>query len=139
MLDSRSRLISSYLSRYCELIIVPGKRYKFYITKNCYNITENNRVKRETNSRIKKMTEINIGIVSVIVFLINLPFGYWRAQTRRFSLRWLIAVHLPIIFVIVSRIFGGIGWQLATFPILIGTYFAGQFLGGILYNHLKKI
>ena len=85
------------------------------------------------------MTGLNIGIVSVLVFLINLPFGYWRAQTRIFSFRWLIAVHLPIPFVIVIRMFGGIGWQLATFPILIGTYFAGQFLGGSLYNHLKKI
>jgi hypothetical protein len=84
------------------------------------------------------MVKINLGIVSIIVFLINLPFGYWRAQTKRFSLRWLVAVHLPILFVIVLRIFAGIGWQLATFPLLIGTYFSGQFLGGNFYNRSKK-
>jgi hypothetical protein len=69
--------------------------------------------------------------ISVVVLLLNLPFGYWRAGTRRFCLRWFLAVHVPVPLVIGLRLASGIGWQMATFPILVGAFFGGQFLGGL--------
>jgi hypothetical protein len=81
---------------------------------------------------------MNIGIVSGVIFLINFICGYWRVQTKKYSILWLMAVHVPIPFVILLRIFCGIGWELMTFPIFIGTYFAGQFLGGKLCGYLRK-
>ncbi len=70
--------------------------------------------------------------VSSFVFLLNLPFGYWRARTTRFSRQWIIAIHLPVPFVAAGRLLSGLGFELYTFPILIGAYFAGQFLGAWL-------
>lgn len=68
--------------------------------------------------------------VALLVFLINLPFGYWRASVRRLSTQWFLAVHLPVPLVIALRIFSGLGFQLISFPILIGAFFLGQFVGG---------
>ena len=69
-------------------------------------------------------------IIAIAVVLLNLPFGFWRAGTRKFSLPWILAVHLPVPFVIALRIGSGLGFQLYTFPVMIGAYFTGQFLGG---------
>lgn len=77
--------------------------------------------------------------VAIIVFMINLPFGYWRDLVDKFSLQWILAVHLPVPFVILLRIFSGLGWQFITFPVLIGAFFLGQLCGGNLGYFLEKI
>lgn len=69
---------------------------------------------------------------AAIVSLINLPFGFWRAGVRRFSRRWLVAVHAPVPLVVAVRLLAGLGWHLVTFPVLIAAFFAGQFVGGRL-------
>ncbi len=38
--------------------------------------------------------------VAVVVFLINLPFGYWRSRVPTRSRQWFLAIHLPVPFVI---------------------------------------
>jgi hypothetical protein len=75
--------------------------------------------------------------VAGAVVLLNLPFGYWRAGIRRFSLAWFLAVHFPIPCVVALRIFSGLGWQLATFPVIIAAYLGGQWLGAALRRYLK--
>jgi len=70
-------------------------------------------------------------VISAVVLLLNLPFGYWRAGARKFSLRWFLAVHVPVPLVIGLRLVSGIGWQMATFPVVVGAFFGGQFLGGL--------
>ncbi len=69
-------------------------------------------------------------LVAALVVLLNLPFGFWRAGTRRFSWPWLLAVHAPVPLVVALRLSSGLGWRLYTFPVMIGAYFTGQFLGG---------
>jgi hypothetical protein len=75
--------------------------------------------------------------VALLVVLLNLPFGYWRASAVKFSRPWFLAVHIPVPFVIALRISSGLGWQLATFPVMIGAFFLGQYLGGKLHLALK--
>lgn len=81
---------------------------------------------------------MSLAIVLAIIFLLNLPFGYWRGHARPFSLSWILAVHLPVPVVIIVRMLGGIGWHMTTFPLLAGAYFAGQYWGGSLYTQRKK-
>jgi hypothetical protein len=71
----------------------------------------------------------NLG-VAVVVFLLNLPFGYIRSGFKKFSVPWFIAVHAGVPLVIGLRILTGAGWRLATFPLFVGAYAAGHFLGG---------
>ena len=71
-------------------------------------------------------------IVAALVLLLNLPFGFWRAGCRKFSWPWILAVHAPVPFVVALRLASGMGFRLITFPVMVGAYFAGQFLGGRL-------
>jgi hypothetical protein len=75
--------------------------------------------------------------VAALVFVMNLPFGYWRAGARKFSWQWVTAIHLPVPFVVALRILSGLGWQLITFPVMVGAFFGGQFVGGRIYRRLR--
>ena len=72
--------------------------------------------------------------VAFIVFLLNLPFGYWRANVRKFSLAWFLSIHAPVPLVIAIRVLSGLGWQFITFPFMIGAFFGGQFAGSWLHR-----
>ncbi len=72
------------------------------------------------------------------VLAINIPFGFWRAGVKKFSLPWFLAVHVPVILGIVVRILSNLGWSLVLFPALIGSFFLGQFLGGKLRQLWKR-
>lgn len=63
---------------------------------------------------------------------VNLPFGFWRSATRRFSGPWFAAVHLPVLIVVGLRLYFHVDWHLATLPLFVGAYLAGQYLGGLL-------
>jgi hypothetical protein len=73
---------------------------------------------------------MHIASVAASVLVLNLPFGYWRANEPKLSKRWFLAIHLPVPFVIAIRVFSGLGFQLITFPIMIGAFFGGQLIGG---------
>ena len=75
--------------------------------------------------------------VALLVFLINVPFGYWRASVRKKSPRWFLAIHLPVPLVIALRIYSGLGFKLVTFPVIVGAFFLGQFVGGRLRNIIQ--
>lgn len=68
-------------------------------------------------------------IVAFVVFLFNLPFGYWRSNVKKFSLQWVLAIHLPVPFVIALRLASGLGFALITYPVLVSAFFLGQFSG----------
>ncbi len=77
-------------------------------------------------------------VVAFIVAVINLPFGWWRAGVRKFSLSWILAVHAPVPIVVALRFASGLGFAFVTFPVLIGAYFTGQLLGGRLRRRLGR-
>ncbi len=82
---------------------------------------------------------MNLILVTIFVFLLNLPFGYWRANVKKYGLQWAMAIHIPVPFIIAARIFSDIGFELYTYPILVGAFFLGQLLGKFLYTRRKKL
>jgi len=81
---------------------------------------------------------LSIWLVAAIVFLFNIPFGYWRANVRKFSLQWALSIHIPVPFVVAIRILSNIGFKFFTFPVIIAAFFGGQFVGGRIFLYLKK-
>ena len=79
-----------------------------------------------------------VWVLTLAVFCINLPFGYLRAGTRRFSWPWFVTVHAPVPLIVGLRFLSGLGWRPVTVPIFAGAFFAGQFLGGRLRARRKK-
>lgn len=68
-------------------------------------------------------------LVAAGTFLVNLPFGYWRGGTRKFTRKWLAAIHAPVPLVVAMRLALGVPWQLVNLPLLVGSYFLGQLVG----------
>ena len=74
---------------------------------------------------------MNLLIGAILVFIINLPFGYWRAQHKKLSFWWFFYIHIPIPFVILIRYILDIGFELYSYPIFITAYFSSQYLAGL--------
>ncbi len=81
---------------------------------------------------------MKLAIVSVLVLLINLPFGLWRSRVAKFSWKWIVAVHAPVPAVIALRLASGLGFQIISYPLLVGAYFTGQLCGGKAGAFLKR-
>ena len=79
-----------------------------------------------------ELAQRGLWAVALAVLVMNLPFGFWRAGVKRFTRPWFAAVHAPVPFVILLRVVSGLGWHLVSFPVLIGAFFTGQFLGGAM-------
>lgn len=75
-------------------------------------------------------------IASLAVFALNVPFGLWRARSRKFSLPWFLAIHVPVPLVVAVRIVSGIGFRPYTYPVLVGAFFLGQWVGGRIRRRL---
>jgi hypothetical protein len=72
-----------------------------------------------------------------LVFVVNLPFGYWRASVRRLSGRWLLALLLPAPLVVALGIYSGRGFGLKTCFAVAVAYLLGQFVGGKLRHVIQ--
>ncbi len=73
---------------------------------------------------------ISINELMLVVFIINLPFGYMRSKATKFSRQWIMAIHIPVPFVFLLRIFSGLNWTVI--PLLVLSDVAGQLAGGRL-------
>lgn len=67
-----------------------------------------------------------VGLLAFI-YTLNLPFGYWRAGTKRFTRGWIAAIHLPVPLVFAVRVLAGVGLELI--PLFLLAFFLGQATG----------
>ena len=79
---------------------------------------------------------LRLGVIAAacVVSLINVPFGFWRAGVRKLSPPWFAAVHVPVALAIAFRLAIGLPLRLATLPLFVGAFIAGQSLGGRLHS-----
>lgn len=68
--------------------------------------------------------------VVLLSFSLNVPLGMWRVTTKKFSVRWFVAIHLAVPLIYAIRVSTDIpSW---TAPIMIIAAVLGQLAGGIL-------
>jgi hypothetical protein len=72
---------------------------------------------------------ITLFFAALATYLTNIPFGYWRANARKFSWQWFLFVHLPIPLVVAYRFLFELGFQFYTYPFMILAFFFGQWTG----------
>ena len=65
--------------------------------------------------------------VFIIILVIALPFGFWRAYTSKFSIRWFLSIHLPVPLDILVRVESDLSYKFI--PLTLAAFLAGQFLG----------
>jgi len=73
-----------------------------------------------------------LALVALAVFVVNLPFGYWRAGLPRLSTAWFVAIHAPVPLVVALRWLFDLPFRWSTLPLFVAAYFAGQFAGARL-------
>jgi hypothetical protein len=76
--------------------------------------------------------------LATFILILDLPFGHWKANVRKLSREWFLSIHLTVPVVVAFRTLSGIGWAFISFPLLVGAFFSGQFLGGKLQKWLKN-
>lgn len=77
-------------------------------------------------------------LISILVFLFNVPFGYWRANVARFSVQWFLAIHIPVPFIVAMRLLSDIGFSWESYVFLVGSFFLGQQSGSLVSRWLGK-
>jgi hypothetical protein len=77
-------------------------------------------------------------LISLIVLIVNIPFGYWRASVDRFSWRWFLAIHIPVLFVIGLRLASHLGFAWYTYVVMITAFFLGQKIGGLIVKRVGQ-
>lgn len=73
---------------------------------------------------------MSINEIMLLVFLLNLPFGYIRGNAKKFSRKWMMAIHIPVPFVFLMRILSGLNYTVI--PLLVISDIAGQIAGAKL-------
>ena len=81
---------------------------------------------------------IKILLISALVFMIVIPFGYWRSNVKKFSLQWFLAIHVPVVLIIAIRILSGIGFAWYTYVFLVAAFFLGQKAGEFLIKKINR-
>lgn len=76
--------------------------------------------------------ELNPALFSLLGFAVlsNVPLGYLRQGSRKFSVRWFVYIHLSIPFIIGLRLVNDISWQII--PLTVGLAVLGQMIGSRL-------
>jgi hypothetical protein len=77
---------------------------------------------------------ISITLISLLLFalLSNIPLGYLRMGSPKYSVRWFVYIHLSVPFIVGLRIANNISWRMIPFSIALAV--AGQMIGSRLYR-----
>ena len=57
---------------------------------------------------------------------------------KRFSVQWVLAIHIPVALVIGLRFLTHLGFAWYTYLLLVACFMIGQQLGGIIIRNLRK-
>jgi hypothetical protein len=69
-------------------------------------------------------------ILFAFTLILNLPFGYLRTRSIKYSLRWFLCIHAPIPFIFIARTVSHI--EMKYIPVFALAALAGQIVGGKL-------
>jgi len=79
---------------------------------------------------------------AIIVFFLAFPFGFWRAKSKFKSRDWMLAIHIPVIFIILLRIYNKVhfhisfSWWSVLYNLI--AFMSAQYLAGLIYKKVKK-
>lgn len=70
---------------------------------------------------------VHVAILFALTVLINLPFGYLRKGTKRFSFKWFLCIHVPIPFIFIARVLSHLDFRYI--PLFVAAAVIGQLWG----------
>ena len=79
---------------------------------------------------------LNLSGLLGFALLANIPLGYLRQRTLRFSWQWFLYIHASIPLIILLRVWLDFSWR--WIPLTLGCAVLGQFSGGRLQRRLQR-
>jgi len=79
---------------------------------------------------------------AIIVFFLAFPFGFWRAKSKFKSRDWMLAIHIPVVFIILMRIYNkahfhiGFSWTSLVYNVI--AFMVAQYIAGLIYHKWIK-
>jgi hypothetical protein len=81
--------------------------------------------------------DMRIVLVLVSIFLLNILFGYWRSNTKRLSVQWMMSIHVPVPIAVGLRL-SLLGWSWTLLPAFVTAFAAGQYAGGKIRHYFAS-
>jgi hypothetical protein len=79
---------------------------------------------------------------AVVVFFLAFPFGFWRAKSKFKSRDWMLAIHIPVVFIILLRVYNkmhfDIGFSFLSLVYNVIAFVLAQYLAGLIYKRFIK-
>jgi ABC-type spermidine/putrescine transport system permease subunit I len=79
---------------------------------------------------------------AVVVFFLAFPFGFWRAKSKFKSRDWMLAIHIPVVFIILLRVYNkmhfDIGFSFLSLVYNVIAFVLAQYLAGFIYKRFIK-
>lgn len=73
-----------------------------------------------------------LSAILITALTVNLPLGYLRQGSRRYSAVWFLYIHLSIPLIVALRLAFGFGWDIV--PLTVACAVAGQIIGGRIFR-----
>ncbi len=84
-----------------------------------------------------QVTIIGVVLITTATLALNLPFGYYRGGTSKFSFMWFLYIHAPIPAIFVLRTLAG--FSIKYVPIFIIGAILGQVIGRRYYMKQQPV
>lgn len=78
--------------------------------------------------RLPQSVAVNLALLLIIAIVVNLPLGWLREASPRYSWRWFLYIHLSIPLIVALRLAFDFSWRLI--PLTLFCAVVGQFIGG---------
>jgi hypothetical protein len=81
--------------------------------------------------------DMRIVLVLVSIFLLNILFGYWRSNTKRLSVQWMMSIHVPVPIAVGLRL-SLLGWSWTLLPAFVTAFATGQYARGKIRHYFAS-
>lgn len=82
-------------------------------------------------------TALQVAALMLMAVAVNIPMGYQRQASRKFSPAWWFYIHISIPLIIYARVKTGLGLQFM--PFTLAGAVTGQMIGGRLYRKRNNV
>lgn len=72
---------------------------------------------------------MNLYLIGFLILIFNLPFGYLRGGVKKFSVKWFLYIHIPVVLIILTRLYLSLPPTIISYLIFVPAFFLGQYFG----------
>jgi hypothetical protein len=83
-------------------------------------------------------SDVKIFMNALLVFVINIPFGYWRSNTKSRTIEWFATIHIPVLIIIIMRFMFSFDYSVISVLVNVFSFILGQSIGMRLFVLIRR-